>query len=166
MTTRCHILFRDKDYSLLTYKHSDGYPEGIIPLLREFWEWCPLKRNLEYLTATWCYFCKRRREKQSAELERYGAPMATSELAGNHPVSLSVGICAGGETHGDAEHLYEVNIEEETVAHYILDVGIFEEVKSPSNIVSQEPHEGYQLTTSKDGDEQSKVNSPFDSNPK
>jgi hypothetical protein len=172
MSTRCHILFRDGGTSLLTYKHFDGYPEGVIPLLREFWKWYPRTEDLEYLTATWFYYCKRQTEEkfckpQSEEkfknVDWYDAPMATDELNHNHPVVLSYGVCADGQVHGDTEHFYEVDIENETVTHYTPESWGFLDADSPADIVSQEPKKTYQLTTSNPSNGQTNSNNLTDS---
>ena len=145
MSTRCHILFTDGDASILTHKYRDGYPEETIPLLREFWQWYPRTEDLEYLTATWFYFCKRQSEEQSKELDWCDDPMKTNELNKNHPVALSYGICADEEIHEDTEHFYEVNIENEMVTHYTPEGVCFEDAESPAEIASREPDEIYTL---------------------
>ena len=158
MSTRCHILFTDEDASLLTYKHCDGYPSEVIPLLRDYWWWYPRTERLEYLTATWFYYCKRQRERQSAELERFDVPMETDELDYNHPVALSYGICADDEVHGDIEHFYEVDIEEEVVAHYTPEGMWFGDLDSPADITSRDPDDTYRLISSYTGGEQAGAN--------
>ena len=160
MNTRCQILFTNGDVSLLTYKHHDGYPEGAIPLLREFWHWYPRTKHLEYLTATWFYFCKRQYEERSKELDLWDDPMKMNELNTNHPVALSYGICADEEIHGDIEHFYEVDIEAETVAHYTPESWGFEDVDTPAEIIGREPDETYRLSTSNTGNEPNEANNP------
>lgn len=61
MSHRSQILFKQDELSVLTYKHWGGFPETVVPLLRDYWEWCP-RRDINYLTATWFYYCKRRTE--------------------------------------------------------------------------------------------------------
>jgi hypothetical protein len=143
MSTRCHILFRDEDDSLLTYKHSDGYPEAVIPLLRGFWQWYPRTERLEYLTATWFYYCKRGTEERLRN--RYDAPTETDELTHNHPVALSYGICVDNEVHGDIEHFYEVDIEDRRITHYTPEGIWFEDVESSAEIINREPERMYSL---------------------
>jgi hypothetical protein len=77
--------------------------------------------------------------------------MATDELNHNHPVALSCGICADSEINGGAEHLYEVVIEQETVAHYTPDGRSFENTDSPTDITDREPNETYSLNGDEDG---------------
>jgi hypothetical protein len=156
-------LFTDEDASLLTYKHSDGYPDEVIPLLRGFWQWYPRTNRLEYLTATWFYYCKRHREGKFKNVDWVDAPMATDELNHNHPIALSYGICADGQVHSDTEHFYEVDIEAETVTHYTPESWGFEGVDTPAEIIGREPDETYRLTRSSTGNEPDEANNPSDS---
>ena len=36
MSTRCNIIVKDEYESIIFYKHSDGYPEGTMPILERF----------------------------------------------------------------------------------------------------------------------------------
>src|ERR1039457_77730 len=36
MSTRCNIIIKDAASKLVFYRHSDGYPEGTMPLLKKF----------------------------------------------------------------------------------------------------------------------------------
>lgn len=36
MSTRCQIKLRETENNIYIYKHSDGYPEGVIPTLKPF----------------------------------------------------------------------------------------------------------------------------------
>lgn len=36
MSTRANIIIKDGKYKLYYYKHSDGYPEGTLPILNKF----------------------------------------------------------------------------------------------------------------------------------
>jgi hypothetical protein len=36
MSTRANIIIKDDESKLIFYKHSDGYPEGTMPILTEF----------------------------------------------------------------------------------------------------------------------------------
>jgi hypothetical protein len=144
MSTSCHILFTDGDTQLLTYKHNDGHPEGVIPLVREFWEWYPRPDQFDYLTASWFYYCKRKKEERFNR-GRYNPPMETAELDCNHPVALSFGICPDDPNYVDIEHFYEVDTSEATVAHYTPYELYFDTTDSPDDIISREPDETYTL---------------------
>jgi hypothetical protein len=36
MSTRSQIKFKDSEHNIYVYKHSDGYPEGVLPVLVPF----------------------------------------------------------------------------------------------------------------------------------
>lgn len=156
MSTRCQILFRTKDAELLTYKHHDGYPDGTIPLLRRYYRWMP-RHELEYFTATWFYYVKRRYEKtflenrDRAAADRHTLPMETQALGRNHGVALSYGICADGRLHGDIEHVYVVDLGREVVAHYSIGFGTAAE--TPDELMAQcDPEAVYALAPDGYGD--------------
>ena len=47
------------------YRHSDGYPENVIPDLKEFLEWNKGRNfDLEYQAANFIYWSKKKMEKQ------------------------------------------------------------------------------------------------------
>jgi hypothetical protein len=39
MSTRANIVITDGEESLWFYKHSDGYPEGVMPILQKLLQW-------------------------------------------------------------------------------------------------------------------------------
>lgn len=39
MSTRANIIIKDKHSEQFFYRHSDGYPEGVLPTLNKFMEW-------------------------------------------------------------------------------------------------------------------------------
>lgn len=50
MSTRANIILKDKHDKLYFYKHSDGYPNGTLPLLKKFMRWAEqgrIRRNVE-----------------------------------------------------------------------------------------------------------------------
>lgn len=116
LSTRCQILFRHGDHELLTYRHSDGYPEGVIPDLKRFLEWYPRPYQFEYATATWFYFQKRKVEEWSHDGEE--SPTEQKELDNNDHVALGYGICANERIHNDIEHFYLVDLETGEIEHY------------------------------------------------
>lgn len=38
MSTRCQVKVTDGEESVTLYHHTDGYPEGMLPLIKEAWE--------------------------------------------------------------------------------------------------------------------------------
>ena len=120
MSHRSQILFREGELSVLTYKHWGGFPETVIPLLRDYWQWCP-RRYIKYLVSTWFYYCKRKMEDEIRDekyIEPDSSPVETTEIEDFYPVAQNYGICADGSLNWDTEHLYVVDIDEERVSHY------------------------------------------------
>jgi len=117
---RSQILFKQDELSVLTYKHWGGFPETVIPLLRDYWEWCPQK-NIKHLTSTWFYYCKRRMEdgiRDEECISPENSPVESTDIGDFYRVSQSYGICADNSLNWDTEHLYVVDIDEERVSHY------------------------------------------------
>jgi hypothetical protein len=107
MSTRAHIAFYSekdqplKDWDALIYKHSDGYPEGTLPLLKEFCEAFNKQRGLEdseYASARYVARLATERDEQLAE---YRNPIAMEEFD-----FLGIGISK--QLHGDIEYFYAV----------------------------------------------------------
>ncbi len=98
MSTRAQIRFEEGgDPVAVIYKHSDGYPEGVIADIVEFSAWLteapeprPL-RDLEYAAANLVYWYKTRLAAMRRGAEKLG-----------------VGICPtdAEHIHGDTEYLY------------------------------------------------------------
>jgi hypothetical protein len=103
MTTRCQINFKVKygneEQQSTIYQHSDGYPDGVLPDLKEFFKWLsssPHPRNpaqLEYTTANFIYWSKKKLESYKNGTEKLG-----------------YGICSSDILHGDIAYFYEVEI--------------------------------------------------------
>jgi len=100
MSTRCQIQFRSGSTRRTVYRHSDGYPGGVLPDLRAFLAWCT-RRDVEYATANFLYWSKR-------------------EAAARTPASEQVGfgVCANDELHGDIEYFYLVDLDTEEISVY------------------------------------------------
>lgn len=145
MSTRCHILFKDENSELLTYKHTDGYPEEVLPLIKEYWRWYPRTSEIEYITASWFYYCKRKREI-SPVMCKYDEPMDMDEISVDHPVARGYGICPDKEIHGDTSHLYVVDIDTGSIAHYTPKEWVFDE-ETLSDITSRDPVDTYDVET-------------------
>ena len=102
MSTRCNIgVYEEEDQKLekpniILYKHSDGYPEGTLPLLKKFMENPKNNRNRydsEYESAWLIHTLINQQIEDSIE---YGY---------NLP-HVGYGICE--DIHGDIEYYYAV----------------------------------------------------------
>ena len=106
MSTRSQIRFTgNNDITTQIYRHSDGYPEGVIPDLKKFFAWYesePQARHGDssYATADFIYFSK---ATLSEDLKKAGA------------YKIGMGVENKGEIHGDEEYLYTVDVDTHNV---------------------------------------------------
>lgn len=138
MSTRCQIQF-EHTYSWkedgetisrtdkrMVYRHSDGYPEGVIPDLLAFHLW-NLGRNgdIEYTVANFIYWSKR--SMDDSYLKYYAEKPQYKELDGEREKwndlgrtnashqHIGFGVGAPDEFHGDIDYFYEVVLDEDVV---------------------------------------------------
>ncbi len=116
MSTRCQIGFYDKkpnaselsEFKTLLYKHSDGYPEGVMPLLTPFLKDWKVKRGLsdiEYVSARTLQYLCNDHDKHSEEMSKEYKHLSkewNKEFGG----SLGLGICR--DLHWDIEYFYAI----------------------------------------------------------
>jgi hypothetical protein len=114
MATRAHIgFYQQPDQpldrpSILLYRHSDGYPTGVLPDIVPFLHWFEAKRGLadsEYAAARLLqHLCNR--------YDQYSAPVSDSRgtlpKATPFTGTLGYGICPDNRLHGDIAYLYAV----------------------------------------------------------
>ena len=132
MSTRCQIEFKriysykqkngkmkKDEESVLLYRHSDGYPEGVVPDLKEFLKWNGGRNSdLEFTTANFIYWSKRHfeenyyHEKYGGGIDDKGKSIKWSDPQDfNSILLLRFGICEKDDFHGDIEYFYEVIVE-------------------------------------------------------
>lgn len=98
MSTRCQIGVYEKkeddllDWKVLIYKHHDGYPEEVLPLIINFAQYFDERRGME----DWEYFAARLVQC----LTNY------SDAGRDNPGVLSYGVCRN--FHGDLDYYYKV----------------------------------------------------------
>lgn len=106
MSTRCNIAFYEneekgfEEFEALIYKHSDGYPDGVLPFLVPFVQKFLSVRgfDVEYLSARALQHFANETDKGLEEYRReQGDEVETFEV-------LGFGICK--DFHGDIEYLY------------------------------------------------------------
>lgn len=104
MSTRCQIEFRAGSERRTVYRHWDGYPEAVLPDLREFLQWSVRGSDVEYVSANFLFWSKRNLGEGSEQ--------------------LGFGICANDELHGDIEYFYVVDLTTGTISvHTVEHVG-------------------------------------------
>lgn len=115
MSTRANIVLTDGTDELIFYRHSDGYPEGTLPTLKQFLDLVEegIIRDNVGQAAGWLILIGAR---------EYGVKLDRSEI---DPPSLGAGMQwkVGAyepttELHGDIEFLYVVDLEKRTIRHH------------------------------------------------
>ena len=110
------------------YRHSDGYPEGVIPDLKEFLAWNGGRNSdVEYATANFLYWSKRRMEEdywqgKGGKEMKGGKTMPNIDTerkkwsdvgsTGCSVLHIGFGVCDPKEFHGDIEYYYRVIVED------------------------------------------------------
>lgn len=91
------------------YRHSDGYPDGVIPDLKEFLEWNEGRNfEIEYQTANFIYWSKKKMEKQiERDLKMAWGTTKVPDMK-RRMILTGYGICKNDEFHPDIFYYYEV----------------------------------------------------------
>jgi len=134
MSTRCQIEFKKAysfkqkngkikkdEESVLLYRHSDGYPDSVIPDLKEFLKWNGGRTtDIEFTAANFIYWSKRYYEEFyyhqpfGGGIDEKGRKAKWSDPQGfNSTLLLGFGICEKDDFHADIEYFYEVIVEVE-----------------------------------------------------
>lgn len=122
MSTRANIIIRDGDSELIFYRHSDGYPEGILPTLEKFLQWVidgKISDNVGQASG-WLILIG------MEEYSRYNNPITTIKVTPKlyesntiSKVSPTNWKCGTYEPtyciHGDIEYLYVIDLEEKKI---------------------------------------------------
>jgi hypothetical protein len=126
MSTRANIIIKDSYSKLFFYRHSDGYPEGTMPLLNKFVGWIKNKtiRNNIQQSAGWLIIL--------GALEYNTIPKCEFD-APSYPGSTGYGKietiedptdwkCGAIEPttaiHGDIDYLYIIDVDNKTIECY------------------------------------------------
>lgn len=104
MSTRCQIQFIEGTDRTQVYKHSDGYTDNILPLLKSLKDELDktnMYRGVDYLASQFIFFDKLRHYKSDIE--------TGYENKGYYFLGHGVEN-PNGKIHGDEEYLYKVTI--------------------------------------------------------
>jgi hypothetical protein len=109
MSTRCQVIIKDSYSEVWFYRHSDGYPEAVIPSLEKFLSWVKEgKIRADAMQASGWLVILGHNEYQ------------VSDEPGNDPVfDWKVGAyepCTP-EEHEDIEYLYTVDLEKKEITY-------------------------------------------------
>ena len=104
MSTRANIIVRDSYDELIFYRHSDGYPEGALPLLQKFLAWVKEGRIRDCAC------------QASGWLILLGAKEYSVSIADGPPDNWCCGaIEPTTAIHGDIQYLYVVDLVDEEI---------------------------------------------------
>lgn len=109
MSTRCQVIIKDAYSEVWFYRHSDGYPEGVMPSLEKFLSWVKedrIRDNAEQASG-WLVLIGH---------QEYEVP---SEPSKGSSMGWKIGAyepCAP-ERHSDIEYLYTVDLAKGTISH-------------------------------------------------
>ena len=111
MSTRANIVIKDGNEELWFYRHSDGYPEGAMPLLEKFMNAVKDKtiRNNITQASGWLILL-------GAEEYKVRADFTHENYKGIREKDWKVGsIEPTTGRHGDIEYLYTLDLETKTI---------------------------------------------------
>ena len=160
MSTRCQIEFvckseykkKKNNESILVYRHSDGYPEGVIPDLKKFLKWIGRRiEDIEYTAANFIYWSKRLHEefyyheKYGGGIDKKGQELKWSVPQDfNSTLLIGFGICEKDGFHGDIAYFYNV------ITDLTIKNGMFHKVKTEIKCFEVPLKEGDERLTKED----------------
>jgi len=123
MSTRCQIIVKDEESEQWFYRHSDGYPDGVMPVLEIFLKWAKegkIRKNVEQACG-WLVILgaieyntmpQYKLQENSFGSKQYG-DISTIES----PEDWKVGAFepCSCKQHGDIEYLYTIDLEKLTI---------------------------------------------------
>jgi len=122
MSTRAQIKIKGNPIHI--YKHSDGYPEGVMPTLEPIVERFAQERGLEdheYLLANIMRaFARKEERRRKANIEDYKKPANAGSKPAQNMIDIYskpslTGFGIGLDRHGDIEFLYEIDTENKQI---------------------------------------------------
>ena len=124
MSTRSHIEFvwEEEKITHLIYRHSDGYPTGLIPDLLAFLKWNSGRNSdVEYTIANYFFFEKVTTIQMLNECShKTDNPDTLENMLDASTAQLGYGLCEPKGIHGDCEWFYRVTFRK--AGHIDIDV--------------------------------------------
>ncbi len=108
MSTRCQIGIYEskgkkrKDFEVLLYKHCDGYPEGVLPVILPFLKWWRKERGISDSEHTGARLLQWLCNQSDGELIKENPKWVNKDFTG----VLGYGICK--VFHDDIEFFYKI----------------------------------------------------------
>lgn len=99
MSTRCVVVFKDERGRHSVYKHHDGYPDGLLPVIKaaKKYAWKLPRFEADEFAAAFVTQCKLDSVKSASEL-------GSSDYGGG------VRLTHSPDCHGDLEYVYYVSL--------------------------------------------------------
>ena len=115
MATRCLIIFKNSLSQVVTYRHWDGYPEAVIPEIKEFLKWNGERsKDISYTIANYFYFMKKSRVESRINdkwfKKQYPNKQKRLEIIKEDSELTGFGLCDKIEDYGQ-EYEYTVNLD-------------------------------------------------------
>ncbi len=126
MSTRCNIIIKEGNQKLFFYRHSDGYPEGAMPLLKTFCQWVKegkIRGNLSQ-SAGWLVLLGAMEYNAIPEFKTEEPAFKNSHAYGDvntiqPPADWKCGaIEPTTGIHGDIKYLYVIDLAKATLIAY------------------------------------------------
>lgn len=120
MSTRANVIIKDKHGQLIFYRHSDGYPEGVLPTLNKFMDWVKTGKIRDNVSqaAGWLimvgaqeydtiYVSLGDRRQKTTLTEPNAEDRMSGWKVGSYEPTTSI--------HGDIEYLYTLDLAAKTI---------------------------------------------------
>jgi len=152
MSTRCQLGIYPKqgtpikDFETLIYRHSDGYPSGVLPDIMPFLVHFKTNRGLddiEYATARLIQYMTNQSDESHREWQKQWMKENPQEIKKNYEKALEMkktqkfgnvtGFGISNALHGDIEYFYYIS--QETVIVYTMD--IWHGINNPASNINQ-----------------------------
>ncbi len=153
MSTRTQIAFYNKDeaklrdFNVLLYRHSDGYPSAVLPEIMPFLEWWGKGRGIgdwEYCSARFMQYLTNKYDKNTLDYSQaFPMPMKEAEdIQKGFTGNLGYGICKG--FHGDIEFVYAIKPKSVEVYEVHFDYGSDKTIDQRTSLIGTIPYSDYE----------------------
>lgn len=132
MSTRCQVIIKDEyDDEVWFYRHSDGYPNVVMPTLEKFLDWVKsgkIRDNAEQASG-WLVILGHLEYRGPGKVltKAYGVSERLCEPSGK-PDQTGMGWKVGAYEpcppvrHDDIDYLYTVDLEKKTISHKAVEL--------------------------------------------
>ena len=117
MSTRAQIIVKDSSEEIWFYRHSDGYPDGVMPMLEKFLDYVKrgILRDNAMQSCGWLVLFGAREydhiHTYDVKIKKFTNIRDTTGMSWK---CGSIEPC-GPVVHGDTEYLYTVDVKKKTI---------------------------------------------------